>query len=256
MYIHNLDPVAIEFLNIKIYWYSLAYLFGFLFSLNFSKYLIKIKKFTFKPEIIDSLRTWSILGIIIGGRLGYVVFYNIDYYSQNIIEIFKIWKGGMSFHGGLIGMIISMYFFSKKYNTHFLEISNLVVCSAPVGIFLGRIANFINGELVGKPTLSNWGVTYPPESVPRHPSQLYESFLEGFLIFVIINLILVMNNHKKINVSSVFLILYGLFRFISEFFREPDYHLGLLAMGLSMGQILSIPLIFLGLSLVKYGKNN
>lgn len=256
MYTHNLNPVAIEFLNIKIYWYSLAYLFGFLFSLNFSKYLIKIKKFNFKSEVIDSLLTWSIFGIIIGGRLGYVVFYNIDYYSHNIIEILKIWKGGMSFHGGVIGMIISMYFFSKKFNTRFLEIANLVVCSAPFGIFLGRIANFINGELVGKPTLSNWGVIYPPESILRHPSQLYEAFLEGFLIFIIINFILIVNEHKRINLSSVFLISYGLFRFISEFFREPDSHLGLLSMGLSMGQILSIPLIFIGLSLVKYGKKN
>lgn len=256
MYTHNLDPIAVEFLSIKIYWYSLAYLFGFLFSLYFSKYLIKIKKFTFKPEIIDSLLTWSILGIIIGGRLGYVIFYNVDYYSQNIIEVLKVWKGGMSFHGGLIGMIVSMYFFSKKYKTFFLEISNLVVCSAPIGIFLGRIANFINGELVGKPTLSNWGVIYPPESIPRHPSQIYEAFFEGILIFILINLILIIDNHKKINVSSVFLILYGLFRFICESYREPDSHLGFITMGLSMGQILSIPLIFLGLFLIKYGKKN
>ena len=183
MYIHNLSPVAFKILNFQVYWYSLAYLFGFLISIFFSHYLIKKKLIKLDSGIIDDLITYAILGVVIGGRLGYILFYNLNFYLNNPVEIVKIWNGGMSFHGGLLGLIISTYLVSNKQTKSFIELLNLVACCGPIGIFLGRLANFVNGELVGKPTNSSWGVLFHPEDVLRHPSQLYEAFFEGFLIF-------------------------------------------------------------------------
>ena len=160
----------------------------------------------------------------------------------------------MSFHGGLIGLVISMYIFSRINKINFIDLSNLVACSAPFGIFLGRIANFINAELVGKPTFSNWGVKYYNEECLRHPSQLYEALFEGLVLFLIMIFFIKSGYQKKINLSAIFLIFYGLFRFSVEYFREPDNHIGLVIYNLSMGQILSIPVIILGFSIIKYGK--
>ncbi len=160
----------------------------------------------------------------------------------------------MSFHGGLIGLIVSMYIFSRINKINFIDLSNMVACSAPFGIFLGRIANFINAELVGKPTFSDWGVKYYNEELLRHPSQLYEAFFEGLVIFLIMMFFIKGGYHKKINLSAIFLIFYGLFRFSVEYFREPDNHIGLVIYNLSMGQILSIPVVILGFAIIKYGK--
>lgn len=254
MYIHNLNPVALEFFGLKVYWYSLAYLFGFIFSIFYSKLLIRKGVINLDTDVVDNFFSWAIIGVIFGGRLGYVIFYNFDLYFQNIIEIFKIWKGGMSFHGGLIGLVISMYIFSRINKIKFLDLSNLVACSAPFGIFLGRIANFINAELVGKPTFSDWGVKYYNEELLRHPSQLYEAFFEGLVLFLIMIFFIKNGYHKKINLSAIFLVFYGFFRFLVEYFREPDNHIGSIIYDLSMGQILSIPVVIFGVLIIKYGK--
>lgn len=256
MYIHNLDPIAFEIFTLKIYWYSLAYLVGFIFSIYFSRYLINNRFINLEFQIVDNFFSWAIVGVILGGRIGYVIFYNLDYYILNLFEIFKIWKGGMSFHGGLIGLVVCMIIFSKKNNIKFIELSNLAACCAPVGIFLGRLANFVNGELKGKPTNSNWGVKYDSNDVLRHPSQLYESFFEGIVIFVVLLFFLKTKTYQKINLCAIFLIFYGIFRFSIEFFREPDNHLGLIYFNFSMGQLLSVPLVLLGVLLLRYEKRN
>ena len=253
MYIHDLDPIAFEIFSIRIYWYSLAYFFGFLFSISYSKFLIKKKNSVFVASDIDDFVTWAVIGVIIGGRIGYVLFYNLDYYFKNFSEILKIWQGGMSFHGGMTGLVIAMFLFSRNKKKPFIEFANIIASGVPIGIFLGRIANFVNGELWGKKTNSNWGVIFDQESMEaRHPSQLYEAFFEGLVLFVILFFVITNNKLKKINACSVFLIFYGIFRFSIENFREPDLNLGYIIFNLSMGQILSIPMIFIGLILIKY----
>tara|TARA_B100000579_G_C22818840_1_gene849410 strand:- start:341 stop:1120 length:780 start_codon:yes stop_codon:yes gene_type:complete len=255
IFIHNLNPVAIEILNLRIYWYSLAYIFGFLFSLYYSKYLTKKKIINLNTTVMDEFITWAVVGVIIGGRIGYVLFYNFEFYIINKLEIIKIWQGGMSFHGGLIGLILSMIFFSKRKKIDGFELANLVTLCCPVGIFLGRIANFINGELVGRPTDQSWGVIFSTNDILRHPSQLYEAIFEGLIIFCIFQIIIKNKLQKKVNCFSIFLIVYAFARFLLEFFREPDNQLGLLLMDLSMGQILSIPMLLIGILFLKYGKS-
>ncbi len=254
MFIHNLNPVAVEIFGLKIYWYSLSYLFGFIFSYFYAKYLIFKRYFDFDFDYFEDFLSWAVLAVILGGRTGYVIFYNLEFYINNPLDIFKIWQGGMSFHGGLIGLVISIFLFSMKKKIEFFEISNLVAACAPLGIFLGRIANFINGELIGKPTNGDWGVLFSENDVLRHPSQLYEAFFEGVIIFLIIFLFIKNKLNKSINMFALFLILYGLFRFSLEFFREPDIHIGYILFNLSMGQILSIPMFFLGIIYFKSKK--
>ena len=247
MLIHNFDPIAFKILNLNVYWYSLAYLFGFIFSLFYAKFLIKKGFIKINYSHFEDFISWAVIAVVLGGRLGYVFFYNFDFYINHPEEIIKIWKGGMSFHGGLCGLVISIYLFSRKTKINFIELSNLVTACAPFGIFLGRIANFINGELVGKPTNSDWGVLFIEDDVIRHPSQLYEAFFEGFIIFFILFFLIKKNKHKSFNIFAVFFILYAIFRFFLEFLREPDDHLGFIIFNLSMGQLLSIPMIILGI---------
>ena len=246
IYEHNLDPIAFKIFDLKIYWYSLSYIFGFLFFIYYSKFQINKKIINLKVEIVDDFISWAIISIILGGRLGYIFFYNLDLYISNPIEAFKIWKGGMSFHGALIGMVILIILYSFKKKISFYELTSLVVSSCPVGIFLGRIANFINGELVGIPTQNQWGVLYSLNDVPRHPSQIYEAFFEGIILFLILFFFLRSSLNKNFACFSIFLIFYGIFRFFLEYFREPDVHIGYIAGNLSMGQILSIPMIIFG----------
>ena len=250
MFTNNFDPVAFNLFAFEVRWYSLAYIFGILFGwLYCKKFLIKDKNIS---SLFDDLVTYLIVGIIIGGRLGYVLFYNFKYFSQNFIEIFFVWEGGMSFHGGLIGIIIATYIYSKKYKINKYIFLDLISVSAPIGIFFGRIANFINGELIGKATNGSWGVIFPKiDSIPRHPSQLYESFLEGIILFIILNIIFFKKEYKTGTVSFGFLIFYGIFRFISEFFREPDTQIGYIIGSLSMGMALSLLMIFFGIILYK-----
>ena len=254
MFTNNFDPVAFELFNISIRWYSLAYIFGIIFG------WIYCKKILIKSAIIQNLFddyiSYLIIGIIIGGRLGYVVFYNFSYYLNSPIEIFMIWNGGMSFHGGLIGIIISSYLYAKKNNQNIFIFLDLVSTVAPVGIFFGRISNFINGELVGKVTNSDWGVLFPNyDNKLRHPSQLYEAFLEGIILFILINLIHFSKYNKIGTCSYMFLILYGCFRIISEFFREPDIQIGYLIGYISTGTLLSLLMILAG-SIIYFKKKN
>lgn len=244
MFINNFDPVALSFFSLEVRWYSLAYIFGIIFGWIYCKKLINDKKLNY---LFDNYVTYLIVGIILGGRLGYVIFYNLDFYIRNPLEIFMIWTGGMSFHGALIGIIISSYFFSKKNKQQIFFFLDLVAISSPIGIFFGRIANFVNGELIGKTTDANWGVIFPLiDNYPRHPSQLYEAFLEGILLFFLMNLIYFRKNYKIGDCSYSFLIFYGILRIISEFFREPDVQIGYLFSSISMGIALSAAMICAG----------
>ncbi len=249
----SIDPVLLSLGFIEIRWYSLAYIFGIVIGLSMMKKLNKSYNNPIQSNLLDNFFIWAVLGIILGGRFGYVIFYQIDLFIENPIYLIQIWNGGMSFHGGLFGIIISTYFFCKIYNVKFLYLSDLVSIVAPIGLFLGRIANFINTELIGRPTDFFISIVYPSiDSIPRHPSQLYEAFFEGIILFVIlIYCFLKTNISKKYGkISALFLIFYSFFRFFIEFLREPDTHIGLLFNVLTMGQLLSLPLFIFGIILM------
>ena len=249
MFINNFDPVALQFLSIEIRWYSLAYISGILIGWFVSKKIF-ISDLSIKDKFDDYI-TYLILGIIIGGRLGYVLFYNLDFYLNNLADIFKIWQGGMSFHGGLIGVIIVSIWFSKKNNQNPFTYLDIVSLVAPIGIFFGRIANFINSELYGIETNLPWGVKFiKVDNLYRHPSQLYEAFLEGLILFFILVYFRNKGLIKKPGlISGLFLIFYSIFRFIIEFFRVPDEQLGYLFFDLTMGQIISCFFLVVGIYL-------
>ena len=254
MLTNNFDPVAFSIFSLNFRWYSLAYIFGIIIGWILAKnYLVKndeiLKKF-------DDYVTFLIIGIILGGRLGYVIFYNLDYYKNNILEIFFIWQGGMSFHGGLLGVILASVWFAKKNNQDPYLYLDVVSIVAPIGIFVGRVANFINSELYGIETSLPWGVKFiKVDDLYRHPSQLYEAFFEGIILFVILLYL-----RKKFLmrspgfISGMFLLIYSTFRFLIEFLRAPDEQLGYILLNLSMGQIISLIFLVIGiyLSLTKY----
>ena len=254
MFINNFDPVAIEIFSFEIRWYSLAYIVGILLGWYLAKKFFTNNNIKNK---FDDYITYLIVGLILGGRLGYVLFYNFDYYFDNFFDIFKFWQGGMSFHGGVIGIIIASILFSKKNNDNVFEYLDIVALVSPIGIFFGRIANFINSELYGYETSVPWAVKFVKiDSLNRHPSQLYEAILEGIILFLI--LIFFWNKNKiKIpgKLSALFLIYYSLFRFLIEYFRVPDEHLGYLILDLTMGQLISFIFLITGLSLY-YFKND
>ena len=252
MYIHNLNPIIFDFGILSLRWYSLSYLIGIIFGWWYGKKILLIinKQYTnsFKFNLFDDYITYVIISIIVGGRLGYILFYNLNYFLLNPIEIFFIWSGGMSFHGGLLGIIIATIIFSKKRGFDKLILLDVVSCVAPVGIFFGRLANFINGELYGKPTDLPWAVTFPlVDSQGRHPSQIYEALLEGFLLFLVLNFIIRKIPYKKGECSALFLIFYSIFRIFSEFYREPDLQIGYLFNFISMGSLLSFFMFGLGI---------
>ena len=261
MYTHNLDPILFDFGFIAIRWYSLAYIFGIIIGWWIGKkiirHILRNNNLSFDVREFDDLISYIIISLIIGGRLGYIIFYNLEYYVFHPLDIFKVWEGGMSFHGAMIGIIIGTYLFSKKRNVRTFFLLDIIACVSPVGIFFGRIANFINGELIGKTTDVFWAIIFPNfDMLPRHPSQIYEAILEGLLLFLILN-ILIFNRKYKIGSSSyLFLIFYGTFRIICEFFREPDIQVGYLLNLFSMGTILSILMILSGLVLMKKLHNN
>ena len=251
MYIHNLDPILFDFGFLIIRWYSLAYIFGILIGWWLGKKILLKKLDTinsrFNVTEFDDLITYLIIAILVGGRIGYVIFYNFGYYTSNPLEIIKIWEGGMSFHGALLGIILGTYIFAVKKNIQTFFLLDIIACVSPVGIFFGRIANFINGELVGKTTNVFWGVIFPKvDNMIRHPSQLYEACLEGLVLFFIMNIIFFKNNYKIGTCSSMFLIFYGCFRIFSEFFRQPDEQVGYLFGMVSMGTILSAFMVLVG----------
>ena len=253
MFTNNFDPVAFELFSLSIRWYSLSYIFGLILGWIYcKKILIKDPAIL---KLFEDYFSFLIIGIIVGGRIGYIIFYNLTYFISNPLEIFMIWNGGMSFHGGMLGVIISSYIFSKKNNKNIFIFLDLVAITSPVGIFLGRISNFINGELVGKLTNSNWGVLFPTyDDKLRHPSQLYEAFLEGIILFILMNFIFFTKNYKIGTCSYMFLIIYGCFRISSEYFREPDIQIGYLFGNVSMGMFLSSIMIIIGL--IIYFKRN
>ena len=261
MYIHNLDPVLLDFGLIVIRWYSLAYIFGIVIGWWFGKkiiiHILKNTNFKFKLDDFDDLISYLIISIIVGGRIGYVIFYNFNYYILNPLEIIKVWEGGMSFHGALIGIVIGTYLFSKKKSISMFFILDIIACVAPVGIFLGRIANFINSELIGKVTSVSWGVIFPlVDTLPRHPSQLYEAMLEGVTLFLILNILIFKRKYKVGSSSYLFLIYYGFFRILSEVFREPDAQIGYVFSFFSMGTILSFFMILSGFVILGVLKKN
>ena len=254
MFINNFDPVALEFFSFEIRWYSLSYIFGIIFAWIYcKKFLIKDKKIL---ELFDDLITYIIIGVILGGRLGYIIFYNLDYYLENISEILMVWKGGMSFHGGLIGVIIAVYFFSKKNKINTFIFLDLISISAPIGIFLGRISNFINSELYGRETNLPWSVQFQKiDNIYRHPSQIYEAIFEGIVLFILLNYVFRKSLYKSPGIiSALFLIFYSIFRFCIEFTREPDIQIGYILFNLTLGQILSFLFLMFGLFLF-YKKN-
>ena len=221
-------------------------------GIQYIKYLNSKYELNLNNDLVNDFFFFTIFGVIIGGRIGYIILYNPIYYFSNPLEIIKIWKGGMAFHGGLTGVILSTLFFSLKNKISFLIFSDLVACAAPIGIFFGRIANFINGELVGRITEKKIGIIFKHiDNLPRHPSQIYEAILEGILLFLI--LFFLQNRkifiYKSGLISSLFLIFYSIFRFICEYFREPDPHIGLQYFNLSLGQIYSIFFLIIGISL-------
>tara|TARA_B100001248_G_C27363028_1_gene447512 strand:+ start:30 stop:812 length:783 start_codon:yes stop_codon:yes gene_type:complete len=250
MFINNFDPVAFQVFSFEIRWYSLAYIFGLLLGW----YLCK-KIFISDDEIkqkFDDYITYLILGIIIGGRLGYVIFYNFDYYLKNLIDVLKIWEGGMSFHGALVGIIVFTFFFAKKNSHNLFKYLDVISITAPIGIFFGRVANFINSELYGIETNLPWAVKFIQiDDLYRHPSQLYEAFFEGIILF----LVLIYFRYRGLMkipgyISGLFLIFYSIFRFIIEFLRMPDEQIGYLFMNLTMGQIISFIFLLIGIYLV------
>ena len=261
MYINDLNPVLINLNFIEVRWYSLAYVFGILIGWWIAKkivlFKIKNKIIVFDVDLFDDLITYIIISMIVGGRIGYVVFYNFSYYLENPFNILKVWEGGMSFHGALIGIIIGTYLFSKKMRVNLFFFLDIVASVAPIGIFFGRIANFINSELYGKPSNFFWSVIFPRiDMVPRHPSQIYEAILEGIVLFFILIVVILKKNIKIGICSSLFMILYGVFRILAEQFREPDAQIGYIFNLLSMGSLLSFAMILVGLFIFVKIKNN
>ena len=254
MFINNFDPVAFSLFSFEIRWYSLSYIFGIILAWVYcKKFLIREEKIL---NLFDDLISYIVVGLILGGRLGYVVFYNLSYYSKNILEIFMIWEGGMSFHGGLLGVIVSTYIFSKKNNINTFFFLDLISMSAPIGIFLGRVANFINSELYGRETDLFWSVKFEKiDDIFRHPSQIYEAIFEGIILFVLLNFLFRKQFYKSPGlISSLFLIFYSIFRFFIEFTREPDAQIGYIFLNLTLGQLLSFLFFIFGLFLF-YKKN-
>jgi phosphatidylglycerol:prolipoprotein diacylglycerol transferase len=255
MFINNFDPVAFQILSLEVRWYSLAYIIGIILGWAYCKK--KLIKDQHRLGLFDDFITYLIVGVILGGRLGYALFYNLKYYLENPFEILMVWNGGMSFHGGLIGVIVASHLFSSKHNINQFIFLDLVALSAPIGIFFGRMANFINSELIGKATDLPWSVQFILiDNIKRHPSQLYEAFFEGIILFFLLRFFFKKNYPQSPGkISALFLIFYSLFRFFLEFFRSPDPQIGYLILNLTLGQLISILFLIAGI-LLFYLKNN
>ena len=255
MFNNNFDPIAFNFLIFEIRWYSIAYILGILLG------WVYIKKFIIQDSAIkklfDNYISYLIIGIILGGRLGYVLIYNLKYYLFDPIKIIYIWEGGMSFHGGLAGVIIVSYIFCKTHKLNTFTFLDFISLSAPIGIFFGRLANFLNSELYGRQTDILWSVKFLKiDNLDRHPSQIYEAIFEGLILFIILNFLLKSFIRIPGKISCFFLIFYSLFRFIIEFTREPDLQIGLIFKILSIGQVISIFTLIVGFILYYFLRNN
>ena len=254
MLVHpQFNPVALQLGPLVIHWYGLMYLAGFLaFLLLGRRRIAALNHPQIDIKLLDDLLFYGVLGVILGGRLGYVFFYKASYYFAHPLEIFAVWQGGMSFHGGFLGVLVAMAWLAYKRNLRWLQVTDFIAPLVPPGLAFGRLGNFINGELWGRPTDVSWAMIFPNvDNLPRHPSQLYEFALEGVLLFAL--LWLYARKSRPVGaVSGMFLIGYGSFRFIGEFSREPDDFLGLLSFGMSMGQWLSLPMVIAGIGLMRY----
>ncbi len=251
-----IDPIAISIGPIAIRWYALAYIAGLLLGWKYVVYYCTKTPNIMSKRDVDDLLFWATLGVILGGRLGYILFYNLDYYLDNPANILKVWQGGMAFHGGFMGVIVAIILFARKRNISILAVLDAAAVATPIGLFFGRIANFINGELYGRTTDVAWGFVFPnggPE--PRHPSQLYEAALEGLILFVVLFILSrkAFVRHRPGILGGTFVAGYGISRIIVEFFRQPDAQLGYLAGGITMGQVLSIPMVLAGVGCIVYG---
>lgn len=252
----TIDPVLVEIGPLAIRWYSLAYIAGIVLGWRYARRLADRFPGSPSPADIDDFIVWLTLGIIIGGRLGYVIFYKFAYYIANPVEILQVWQGGMSFHGGLIGVVVAGVLFAKRRKISILRLADVTACAVPMGLFFGRLANFINGELYGRVSDVPWAMAFPgggPE--PRHPSQLYQAALEGVVLFT---LLLVVSRTARSGdglLTGVFLTGYGCFRVVGELFRQPDAHIGFLLGGTTFGQLLSVPMIAVGAWLIVRAKS-
>jgi phosphatidylglycerol:prolipoprotein diacylglycerol transferase len=256
----NIDPVAVQLGPVAIHWYALAYVVGIILGYYYISWLDrKQPKPFFTEKAKDDLMFYAVLGVLLGGRIGYILFYNLPHYLDNPADALKIWHGGMSFHGGLLGIFIAFWMYARKYKLPWLRIMDYLATATPIGLFFGRIANFVNGELYGRVTDSKWGMVFPnggPE--PRYPSQLFEAGLEGLLLFIILY---IAARHTSAfqyrgRVGGIFVMGYGLARFTIEFFRQPDEQLGYLALGATMGQLLCVPMILFGAWLIVSAKKH
>ena len=247
----NISPTAITIMSVDIRWYSLAYICSAVLGFYYLKYMnnkANLIENTISKQFFDDSLFYIMLGVLLGGRIGYIVFYGFSYYLYNPLEIFFIWQGGMSFHGGMIGVAISMYLLSRKYHKPLLLITDLIALATPIGLLLGRLANFVNAELYGHPTEVPWGVYFPEVYLPRHPSQIYEAICEGLILGIILLILWQQKQYRKQGlITGVFLLGYSTSRFIIEFFRQGEIYL---FNYFSMGQVLCIPMIFLGVLLI------
>ncbi|MSP68189.1 MAG: prolipoprotein diacylglyceryl transferase [Alphaproteobacteria bacterium] len=252
-----IDPILVQFGPIAIRWYALAYIAGLFLGWRYVIWLAARWDSKLAREDIDDLLVYATLGVILGGRLGYVLFYNFGYYLANPAEVLYVWRGGMSFHGGLIGVLVALARFANKRGQPMLAIADLLAAATPIGLFFGRVANFINAELYGRPSDVAWAVIFPTGGpVPRHPSQLYEAALEGALLFVVL---LLLARRKDVArrtglLAGIFLILYALMRAFAEFFREPDWEVAVLGISITAGQLLSLPMFALGIAFVRHAR--
>jgi phosphatidylglycerol:prolipoprotein diacylglycerol transferase len=243
----QIDPIIFSIGPIAVRWYGMMYLLGFVGGYFIMGYIAKLRKMPITQETISDLLFYAVLGVVIGGRIGYTLFYNTSYYLNHPVQIFYVWEGGMSFHGGLLGVVTVLLLFCRRKKLPLLMVGDLVVSAVPIGLGFGRIGNFINGELWGRVTTHPWGMIFPGAgSLPRHPSQLYEAGLEGVVLFLIIFFLHRFGVKRGVPAFS-FLFFYGLFRFLIEFVRQPDAQLGFLWGGATMGQLLSLPMILFGL---------
>jgi phosphatidylglycerol:prolipoprotein diacylglycerol transferase len=252
----DIDPIAVELGPLAIRWYSLAYIVGLIGGWRYCRWLAKRPPRAVAPEAFDDFVLWATLGVVLGGRLGYVLFYKPAYYFANPLDMLALWQGGMSFHGGAAGVILAIVLFAQRRKISPLHLGDLVVCAVPIGLFLGRLANFINGELYGRASDVAWAMVFPsdPQQIPRHPSQLYEALLEGLVLFVVLYLLVRRGWLERPGaLGGAFLAGYGLARIVVEFFRQPDAHLGFLLGFTTMGQWLSLPLVIAGAFLIVRG---
>jgi phosphatidylglycerol---prolipoprotein diacylglyceryl transferase len=254
MLVHpQFDPIAIALGPVAIRWYGLMYVLGFIGIMLMGRHRIRTQPWlNWNLRELDDLIFYGVLGTILGGRLGYILFYKLDYYLQHPLEIFYVWQGGMSFHGGFLGVIFAMLLFARHHKKHWFAVTDFVAPLTPPGLMFGRIGNFINQELPGRETAVPWGMQFPAvDNLVRHPSQLYQAAGEGLLLFII--LWIFTSKPRALGAASgVFLIGYGIFRFLAEFTREPDDFLGLLALNFSMGQWLSLPMIAGGIVMLGF----